>query len=47
MSRATLLLLLVLVLVIAGFVVLGRRPASVPVHRIEKPVTLGGDASQG
>jgi hypothetical protein len=47
MSRASLLLIIVLLAVVAGLVALGRRPASVPLHHIEKPVTLGGDGAQG
>lgn len=47
MPRATVLLVIVLVLIVAGLVYLSRRPAEVPTHRIEQPVTLNGAADAG
>lgn len=42
MSRAAIVLVLVLVVIVAGLVWLSRAPVEVPPHRIEKTVTLGG-----
>jgi hypothetical protein len=48
MSRASLTLLVIAVLIVAGLVWLSRRNADVTPHHIEKVVTLNGaaDASQ-
>ncbi len=46
MSRAPIILVILLVLFVAALVWLSWRPASVPVHHIEKTVTLG-DAGDG
>lgn len=47
MSRGTLILILILVVVIGGIVYLSSRDTEVPQTRIEKPVTLdnGTDAA--
>lgn len=47
MSRATLVLLILVVLVIGGLVWLSRGSVEVPPHRIEKVVTIeGADAGK-
>ncbi len=47
MSRAPLILVILVVLVIAGLVWLSSRSAAVPVHHIEKAVTLDDAAANG
>lgn len=47
MSRATLVLIVVLAVIVIGLVLLSRRPAELPTHRIEQPVTLNGAADAG
>ena len=46
MSRAPLVLVILVVLVIAALAWLSARPAAIPPHHIEKAVTLG-DADSG
>ncbi|USI72196.1 hypothetical protein [Sphingomonas morindae] len=46
MSRATIILLILLIAIVGGLVALSRRSAEVPPHRIEKVVTLNGDAAK-
>jgi hypothetical protein len=42
MSRATIILIAILVLIVAGLVWLSRGPNAVAPHHIEKTVTLNG-----
>lgn len=45
MSRASLILIVILVLIVAALVWLSGRPAAIPPHHIEKTVTLDGAAA--
>ena len=46
MPRATIILVIVLLVVVAGLVALSRKSAPVPLTTIEAPVTAGGDGAQ-
>jgi hypothetical protein len=45
MSRATIILLVIVLLIVAGLVWLSRRTVSVPLHPIEQVVTLNATAN--
>ena len=45
MSRATFILLIIVLLILAGLVWLSRRSVAVPLHPIEKVVTLNTAAN--
>ncbi len=44
MSRASIILVVILIVLVGGLLWLSRKPVSVTPHHIEKAVTLSGDA---